>query len=149
MSIFLDIKKNITYNEYIVDAEKAENMKLIKLKDFNRIYSVSTLLKEFRSLFGKSKSDYEDYLEKERYYLRILDTVGIAKALHYQQFEKLENEELYSIRYVSKHNPRILFAVYEDDVFILLSCCDENKTSDYKGAIELAKGRLKELRDGK
>lgn len=122
-------------------------MKLIKLKEFNRIYSVSTLLKEFKALFGKSVSEFEDCLEKERYNLKILDTVGITDALGFKQFEKLTNEELYSIRYVSKQNPRILFAVYEDGVYILLSCCKENETSDYKGAIELAKRRLKELRD--
>ena len=124
-------------------------MEFKKLKRFDRIYTAEPLLREYKSLFGKSEEEYNECLRKAMFNLTILDTQGLAKALTYQQFEKLTNEELYAIRHVGKQNPRILFGVFKDDRFVLLSCCKEKDKKDYDSDIELANRRAKELKEKK
>ncbi|MDO5445040.1 MAG: hypothetical protein Q4F31_05405 [Eubacteriales bacterium] len=122
-------------------------MQLEKLEGYNSIYAVDVVRKEYKKLFGKNSKEYADCLQKLRVNLKILDVNGIQKALQYQQFEKLDNEELYSIRYVSKSNPRVLFAVFDGESFILLSCCKEKNRGDYEIAKETARARMKQLEE--
>ena len=121
-------------------------MKLIKLKDYNRIYSVDSLQEEYRKLFGNSRTEYEKCRNKLRTNLHILDRSNIGSVLSYQQFEKLEGEDLYSIRHVGESNPRVIFAyIGEQGYIVLLSSCKEKSKNDYQPAIRRARERLKEL----
>lgn len=122
-----------------------KEMKLIKLKDYNSIYSVEDFMPEYKSLFGKSMEECRSCLKKLAVNLKILDQEGLKKALTYQQFEKLENEDLYSIRYVGQLNPRVVFAHVEKGKVILLASFKEKNKSDYSRAINKAKQRLKSL----
>ena len=122
-------------------------MELVKLEDYNHIYAVDTFAKEYKGLFGKSKKDYTSYKQILETNLRILDRVDLQQALTYLQFEKLENEELYSIRHVSKSNPRVIFASVLEGHVILLVAFKEKRESDYQNALRKAKDRMKELEE--
>lgn len=120
-------------------------MEIIKLKDYNNIYAVDSFYSEYQSLFGKSKNLYDQHLKKLRYNLKILDS-EMKKAIQYQQFEQLENSNLYSIRHVSIINPRVVYAYINDDgKIILLSSFKEKTKSDYTRGMKQAKERLKQL----
>lgn len=120
-------------------------MEIIKLKDYNNIYAVDSFYSEYQSLFGKSKGLYNQYLKKLRFNLSILDK-ELKKAIQYQQFEQLENSNLYSIRHVSVLNPRVVYAYIDNDgKVILLSAFKEKSTSDYDRGMNQAKQRLKQL----
>ncbi len=123
-------------------------MEIIKLKDYNRIYAVASLPDEYKKLFGKSQTEYKKCLKKLKTNLRILDQTEFKHALTtYQQFEKLENENLYSIRYVSQSNPRVLFCLVSESGIVLLSACKEKDSSDYESAKLRAKERVKEMEE--
>lgn len=122
-------------------------MELVKLEDYNNIYAVDPFEDEYKSMFGKSNAEYKNCLKKLRTNLRILEQVRLQQALTYQQFEKVEGEDLYSIRYVSKSNPRVIFAYIVEGHIILLAAFKEKKKSDYQIAINRAKDRLKELEE--
>ena len=122
-------------------------MEIVKLEDYKNIYAVDPLADEYKSLFGKSYTEYKNCLEKLKTNLSILDHEGLKKALTYQQFEKVEGEDLYSIRYVSKSNPRVIFAYVVEGSIILLAAFKEKKKSDYQNAINKAKDRIKELEE--
>lgn len=120
-------------------------MEIIKLEGYNRIYAVESFFSEYNSMFGKSKAIHIQYLKKLRTNLDILDK-EMKKSIQYQQFEQLENTNLYSIRHVSKVNPRVIFAYIDNDGnVILLSSFKEGKRADYSRAMEQAKQRLKQL----
>ena len=120
-------------------------MEIIKLKDYKNIYAVDSFFAEYSSLFGKSKAAHTQYLKKLRTNLGILDR-EMKKSIQYQQFEQLENTNLYSIRHVSTINPRVVFAYIDNDgKVILLSSFKEKKRADYDRAVEQAKLRLKQL----
>lgn len=122
-------------------------MEIIKLKEYNNIYAVDSFFSEYSQLFGKNKAAHTKYLSKLRINLRILDQ-ELKKALQYQQFEKLENQPFYSIRHVSKINPRVIFAYIDNDgKVVLLSSCKETRHSDYDHAVEKAKQRMKQLEE--
>lgn len=123
-------------------------MELIQLKEYNNIYAVAPFREEFKDLFGKSQNEYKVCQQKLAVNLRILDQIGLQQALTYPQFEKLENEGLYSIRYVSKNNPRVIFAhISEYGRIILLTAFKEKRDSDYRKALKKAKDRMKELEE--
>lgn len=120
-------------------------MDIIKLKDYNNIYAVDCFAEEYAELFKKSASSYIKYQEKLRKNLRILD-VELMNAIRYQQFEKLENTSLYSIRHVSAVNPRVIFAYIDaGGKVLLLASCKEKKGADYSRALAKAQQRLKTL----
>lgn len=120
-------------------------MEIIKLKDYNNIYAVDSFYSEYQSLFGKSKGSYDKYLKKLRFNLSILDK-ELKKAIQYQQFEQLENSNLYSIRHVSVLNPRVVYVYIDNDgKVILLSAFKEKSKSDYDRGMNQAKQRLKQL----
>lgn len=120
-------------------------MEIIKLKDYKNIYAVDSFSSEYQSLFGKSKGLYNQYLKKLRFNLSILDK-EMKKAIQYQQFEQLENSNLYSIRHVSVINPRVVYAYIDDDgKVILLSAFKEKNASDYDRGMKQAEQRLKQL----
>lgn len=120
-------------------------MEVVKLKDYNNIYAVDSFDSEYKSLFAKSKSDYSHYLKKLRFNLSILDK-ELKKAIQYQQFEQLENTNIYSIRHVSVINPRVIYAyIDEAGKVILLTAFKEKNASDYERGIKQAKQRLKQL----
>jgi len=122
-------------------------MEIIKLKDYNNIYAIDSFFSEYRGLFGKSKAAHTQYLQKLRFNLDILDR-EMKKSIQYQQFEQLENTNLYSIRHVSVINPRVVFAYIDSDgKVILLSSFKEGKRADYNRAVEQAKQRLKQLEE--
>lgn len=122
-------------------------MEIVKLTGYTNIYAVDPFQEEYRSLFGKSRTEYIHCLKKLETNLRILDQAGLQQALTYIQFEKLENEDLYSIRYVGKSNPRVIFASVVKGRIILLSAFKEKRDSDYQNAIRKAKERRKELEE--
>lgn len=123
-------------------------MEILKLKDYNNIYAVDVFMDEYNALFGKSKSDRVKYLKKLYSNLRILDA-EMQKAIQYQQFEKLSDESLYSIRHVSTVNPRVIFAYIDNNnKVVLLSSCKEKRRSDYDNALKQAKQRMKQLEEG-
>lgn len=120
-------------------------MEIIKFKGYNNIYAVDSFYSEYQSLFGKSKGSYDKYLKKLRFNLSILDK-ELKKAIQYQQFEQLENSNLYSIRHVSVLNPRVVYAYIDNDgKVILLSAFKEKSKADYDRGMSQAKQRLKQL----
>ena len=120
-------------------------MDIIKLEGYKNIYAVDSFLSEYQSLFGKSKKSHDQYLKKLRHNLRSLDN-EMKNAIQYQQFEQLENSNLYSIRHVSVFNPRVVYAYIGDDgKVILLSSFKEKNRSDYARGMKQAAERLKEL----
>ncbi len=122
-------------------------MEVIKLKDYNHIYYVDVFENEYAALFTKSKTEYQKNLLKLRQNLRILDSEDI-NPLRLQQFEKLEGENLYAIRYVSKSNSRVIYAYMDErQNIILLSACKEKGKSDYRSAIEKARQRYRILEE--
>lgn len=122
-------------------------MDVVKLKDYNNIFAVDCFDSEYRELFGKSSGEYLKYYTKLRKNLRILDQ-ELKNSIRYQQFEKLEDSQFYSIRHVSAINPRVIFAYIDNEgKVILLSSCKENKTSDYSNALKRARQRLKILEE--
>lgn len=121
-------------------------MELQKLTDFNNLYMVEGFLKEYKGLFGKSQRNYEKALSKLRVNLGILDAEG-SHAIQYQQFEQLE-KDLYSIRHVSKINPRTIYTYIEDSGKVILLCSLlEKNASDYDSAIKRCRGILKSLEE--
>lgn len=120
-------------------------MDIVKLEGYNNIYAIDSFFSEYMTLFGKSKAAHTQYLKKLRSNLDILDR-EMKKSIQYQQFELLDNTNLYSIRHVSVINPRVIFAYIDNDgKVILLSSFKEGKRSDYNRAVEQAKQRLKQL----
>ena len=120
-------------------------MNIIKLKDYNHIYAIDSFLDEYVALFGKNKSAYLKHLKKLRTNLKILDS-KMEKSIQFQQFEKLEGQPFYSIRHVSKINPRVIFVLIDNDEnVILLSSCKEKSKGDYDRAIAKAQQRMHEM----
>lgn len=125
-------------------------MDLVKLDGYNRIYSVNVFQDEYRKLFGNSRVEYERCRKKLRANLRILDNSRRETILTYYQFEKIEGEDLYSIRHINESNPRVIFAyVSKRGNIVLLSACKEKSTHDYQPALRKAKERLKDLEEQK
>lgn len=124
-------------------------MEIIKLADYKDLYFVEPFFDEYEALFGKSKAAYKQYLKKLRFNLGILDREK-HRSIQYQQFEQLENTNLYSIRHVSAINPRVVFAYIDNDgKVVLLSSFKEKGDSDYDRGVQLAKQRLKQLEEEK
>lgn len=122
-------------------------MQVIKLFGFNDIYYVEPFFREYKDLFGKSRKAYEECLKKLRTNLRILDAEK-QKVITYQQFEKLKDSEIFSIRHVGQENDRVIFAfIDEHNDVLLLSSCKEKSTSDYRKAIAQAEERLKTIKE--
>lgn len=122
-------------------------MDIIKLVDYNNLYAVEPFWDEYEALFGKSKTAYKKYLKKLRFNLGVLDREK-QRSIQYQQFEQLDNTNLYSIRHVSAINPRVIFAYIDNDGnIVLLSSFKEKSTSDYDRGVQQAKQRLKELEE--
>ena len=122
-------------------------MRIIKLADFNNIYYVDSFFSEYRELFGKSRSIYASCLKKLRMNLRILDAEK-QKAITYQQFEKLKDADIYSIRHVGQDNDRVIFAfIDKNNNVLLLSSCKEKSASDYRKAVSQAEERLRILKE--
>lgn len=120
-------------------------MKIQKLEHFDSIYSVDTFWDEYKSLFKKDKNQHKRHLKKLFENLRILDERKSDAILH-QQFEKLKNSDLYSIRHVSELNPRVIFVFAgNSENSILLACTLEKSKNDYDKVMIKAKERLKEL----
>lgn len=120
-------------------------MNIIKLDGYNDIYAVENFLDEYKDLFKKNMNEYRKYLTKLKSNLKILD-VQKEKAIQFQQFERVENQPFYSIRHVSKFNPRVIYAyIDENDRIILLTSFRETKTADYRPALDRAKERMKLL----
>ena len=115
-------------------------MNLVKLTGFESIYAIDDFQKEYAKLFGKSIAQRKEYYKKLLVNLGILDKLKLD-ALEMQQFEPLSNEDgVYSIRHVSKVNPRVIFTmVTSDGLIILLTCAKEKSTSDYTRAIKKAR----------
>lgn len=121
-------------------------MEIIKLKGYDHLYAVDSFFSEYQALFGKSAAEHRKYLIKLRKNLGILDREMKSASTGYQQFEKLEGVELWSIRHVSKFNPRVIYAFFMDDEkIILISSFKEHNKSDYERGIQLAKARIKQL----
>ena len=120
-------------------------MELIKLEEFKRIYYVDGFFKEFRKLFKKDTQTYENYIVKLNEHLTILDEPESSLAL--PRFEPLKNEKnLYSLRFVTKMNIRVLFSIEANGaIVLLLTSFKEKSASDYKPAINHAKKIIKEL----
>lgn len=118
-------------------------MKIIKYEDFENIWRVEGFDKEYEALFGKSKSEHKKYLTKLFDNLFLLDQ---HKTAGRKQFEKIE-ENLWSIRDVSKSNPRVLYTYITDDgKIILLHPFLEKSGSDYEEGKRRARKQVKELR---
>lgn len=123
-------------------------MEIIKLKGYEHLYAVDSFFLEYQALFGKSAAEHKKHLTKLRTSLGILDR-ELQAAVQYQQFEKLSGEELYSIRHVSKANPRVIYAFFTDDgKIILISCFKEHNAADYQRGIQQAKSRINQLEVG-
>lgn len=116
---------------------------IIKDDRFERVYMVDVFEKEYRKLFGKSKSTYLAELEQLAVNLELLDVQG-TRALEQEQFHAIRGHSpLYSIRHISTANPRVLFVFTEtEDAVVLLSCTLEKSKNDYDSAINRAETRL-------
>lgn len=120
-------------------------MEIIKLTGYGHLYAVDSFFLEYQALFGKSAAEHKKHLAKLRTNLGILDR-ELQAAVQYQQFEKLGGEELYSIRHVSKANPRVIYAFFAaDGKIILISCFKERNAADYQRGIQQAKTRINQL----
>lgn len=121
---------------------------IIKDKLYNNIYRVDVFEKEYKKMFGKSKSLYFREHEQLAINLHILDTEMNA-ALERDQFHAvIGHSPLYSIRHISQSNPRVLFIFTESDgAVVLLSCTLEKSKSDYDAAIARAEERLNLLEE--
>jgi hypothetical protein len=97
-------------------------------------------------LFGKSRSDYIDCLKRLRSNLRVLDTEMKTAIIRYKQFEKLEGDNLYSIRDLGKMNDRVIYAFIDRGgaVLLLTAFLEKKGTADYKKHMDTAKARLKQ-----
>ena len=117
-------------------------MRLEKVRGYNNIYAVDIFFKEYEELFGKNKKAVQQHIKMLHTKLYVLDDEW-GRSLQYKMFEKLEGCPFYSIRQLTKWNPRIIFA-YRDrsGKIMLLSCCKEKKRSDYDRAIERAYHRM-------
>lgn len=122
-------------------------MEIIKVKGYNTIYALSTFKSDYRKMFSKSENEYDRHLRKLRLNLNILDEKHLSVLNgSYPQFEKLTNENLYSIRHITQMNPRVIFAyVSEENNILLLTCTLEKSSSDYASALAKAKSALKTL----
>lgn len=122
----------------------------MRIKKYNigdNIYVAESFDGDYRNLYGKSKDSFEKNKLKLNKNLSVLEKVGIKTAISdYQQFEYLTNENLFSIRHVSKLNPRVIFAYCAPEgQILLLSCVLEKNKSDYDKAINKANNIIKEL----
>ena len=117
-----------------------------KLAGFTHIYYYDGFPEEFKHLFGKSRSDYIDCLKRLRSNLRVLDTEMKTAIIRYKQFEKLEGDNLYSIRDLGKMNDRVIYAFIDRGgaVLLLTAFLEKKGTADYKKHMDTAKARLKQ-----
>ncbi len=114
-----------------------------------RTYYVAPFPKELKSLYGKSKIQYQEY---ERYLLECLITLERSNTrLNEEPFEHLsiDNYDIYRIKSKSKKkNTRVLYIYVPDDEqdnIVLLCAFQEQNNSDYKNNIAKAKKRIKEI----
>lgn len=124
-------------------------MNIYKDVSYKRIYFLDGFWDEYRSLFKKSKNDFEFYVNHLNSNLYFLDNVATMNlAIQTPNFEKLSNYSLYSIRHISKLNPRVIFYYHIDDIdnpgqIILLTAFLEKRKSDYEKAIKKANSIVK------
>ncbi len=128
-------------------------MNIYKCNDFKRIYCSENFWDDYRSLFGKNKKDFDSYCSRLISNLSFLDNIkNMNLALQNQNFEKLSNSSFYSIRHVSKLNPRVIFICFVEntdnlDEIILLTAFLEKDKKDYAKAIQKANSILKSLQE--
>ncbi len=118
-------------------------MEIHNYEDFENIFYIDKFLVELKRL-KKDDANYARWLHKR---LAILNN-GAKEATNGHQFEKLENEELYSIRRQSQQNQRVIYYIIDEDEggVILLSAFKEQNTSDYKNHIKLSNNRINEIK---
>lgn len=117
------------------------------IEDFNRVYQLSGLDKNLERLFKGDTASFRKYLKHLRAKLIILDSKDIVNALQDKNIELLSGykEDIYSITYINKKkNPRILFAVIDNRI-ILIDAFLEERSSDYRNAIDRFIKRIKTL----
>lgn len=121
-------------------------MKIVSLVGYHKLYATDSFWEDYRKLYGKDKVSYESEKRVLLTNLNLLNAVPLSELLQMQQFEKLSPDELFSIRHVSKKNPRVLFAVdKERDACVLLCCFLEKSQSDYHRAKKKAQDIVKIL----
>lgn len=126
-------------------------MDILKVDGFNNIYQVDCFQTEFLKTVKERpkkqgiKSRYQDWLVRS---LAILDELGF-NALSLPAFEKLnDTDRIYSIRYTkSIKNPRVLFVFFDGRNIILLTSFLEKSKADYDKALEVAKNRLRLIKE--
>ena len=121
-------------------------MRIESLDEYKNIYAVSSFWDNYRRLFGKDSSSYQREKKRLLTNLNMLDTCPLIELLNLAPFERLTNEDLYVIRHVSKHNPRVIFVAGDDDGnFYLIHSFLEKDRSDYEIAKQKAKDIIKQL----
>lgn len=118
-------------------------MEIYNYESLGNIFYLGSFKRELSKL-KRDNPNYAKWLDRK---IKILsqDAAGATDGIH---FEKLSNQQLYSIRHPSKNNERVIYYIITDDnSVILLTAFAEHNDSDYQRSIERANQRLKILKE--
>ena len=127
-------------------------MRLEKLdiEGLNDIYALDVIRKEFENAVTEQWKVNPPW---QRYQMKLLQDLAVLdeekeKAIDFPQYEKLSGEEsFYSIRHPeTKKNVRVIYTIVKGKVILLTAFLEKN-AGDYQKAINLAKNRMKWLRN--
>ena len=122
-------------------------MGINRLDGYKNILVHNSFEAEFEALFKGDTKQFRDHLKKLRQRLDMLE-YNLLGCVDGVRIEKLQGtkEPLYSIRFKSKINPRVIYFTIEDQFAVLLSAQRETKTSDYNLLIRRSEKRVTEIR---